>query len=106
MATYEPIDGRQQIWAVAEPPHIVVGNPRYLQNLVKLGRLRLSGVSVVVLDEVDACLIDADTRREIHELLSRRLSNTYQVYEEGTWPYAGYDTTRVEREHFFPLAPS
>eukprot|EP01042_Synura_sphagnicola_P002399 gene2399-2879_t len=82
MATYEPIDGRQQIWAVAEPPHIVVGNPRSLQNLVKLGRLRLSGVSVVVLDEVDACLIDADTRREIHELLSRRLSNTYQVYEE------------------------
>jgi superfamily II DNA/RNA helicase len=47
---------RQQLWAVAEPPHIVVGNPRALQKLVDMGRLRLNAVSFAVIDEVDACL--------------------------------------------------
>ena len=70
---------RQQLWAVSEPPHIVVGNPRSLLKLVEMGRLRLNSVSFVVVDEVDACLIDADTRQELHLLLSRRLSNSYQV---------------------------
>jgi len=69
---------RQMIWATAEPPHIVVGNPRALQRLVDLGRLRLNAVSFVVLDEVDACLIEPDTRQELHKLLSRHLSSTYQ----------------------------
>jgi len=43
---------RQQLWAVAEPPHVVVGNPRSLQKLVDSGRLRLAAVNVVVVDEV------------------------------------------------------
>jgi hypothetical protein len=99
---------RQQLWAIADPPHIVVGNVRYmytvlassymlfvialialdyshhlsylhysfiflihisllgnpraLQKLVDVGRLRLNSVSVVVVDEVDACLISSETR--------------------------------------------
>ena len=68
---------RQQAWAVAEPPHIVVGNPKSLQRLVDTGRLRLNAVSFVVLDEVDACLSNPETRGDLHHLLSRRLSNTY-----------------------------
>lgn len=72
---------RQQLWAVAEPPHIVVGNPRSLQRLVDTGRLRLNSVNFVVLDEVDACLISSETRRELHTLLSQKLSNTYQTIE-------------------------
>jgi superfamily II DNA/RNA helicase len=68
---------RQQLWAVAEPPHIVVGNPRSLQKLVDAGRLRLNAVNFVVLDEVDACLIKDETRKELHQLLSQKLSNTY-----------------------------
>lgn len=47
---------RQQLWAIAEPPHVVVGNPRALQRLVDMGRLRLNSVNFVVVDEVDACL--------------------------------------------------
>jgi superfamily II DNA/RNA helicase len=54
---------RQQLWATAEPPHIVVGNPKALQKLVDIGRLRLNSVNMVVIDEVDACLINADTRQ-------------------------------------------
>ena len=68
---------RQQAWAVAEPPHIVVGNPKSLQRLVDAGRLRLNAVSFVVLDEVDACLSSPESRGDLHHLLSRRLSNTY-----------------------------
>jgi superfamily II DNA/RNA helicase len=73
---------RQQMWATAEPPHVVVGNPRALQRIVDMGRLRLNAVSFVVLDEVDACLISHDTRQELHKLLSRQLSNTFKIAED------------------------
>ena len=73
---------RQQLWAVSEPPHIVVGNPKSLQRIVDLGRLRLNAVSFVVVDEVDACLISPETRQELHTLLSRRLSATYQTADD------------------------
>lgn len=69
---------RQQLWVVAEPPHIVVGNPKSLQRLVDIGRLRLNSVSFVVLDEVDACLLNTDTKSDLHMLLSRKLSNTFR----------------------------
>lgn len=72
---------RQQLWATAEPPHIIVGNPKALQRLVDMGRLRLNSVSFVVLDEVDACLISPETRQELHKLLSQKLSNSYQSVE-------------------------
>lgn len=51
------------LWAAAEPPHIVVGNPKALQKLVDMGKLRLNAVDVVVLDEVDACLIEPETKQ-------------------------------------------
>eukprot|EP01041_Mallomonas_annulata_P002173 gene2173-4224_t len=70
---------RQQIWAVAEPPHIIVCNPKSLQRLVDNGRLKLGAVSYLVLDEVDASLINSDSRRDIHNLLSRKLSSTFQT---------------------------
>ena len=54
---------RQQLWATAEPPHIVVGNPRSIQKIVDVGRLRLNSVAYVVVDEVDACLISSETRQ-------------------------------------------
>ena len=72
---------RQQLWATAEPPHVIVGNPVALQRLVDSGRLRLNAVSFVVLDEVDACLISSETRRELHRLLSQKLSSSYASAE-------------------------
>lgn len=57
---------RQQLWATAEPPHIVVGNPRSIQKIVDVGRLRLNSVAFVVVDEVDACLISSETRQVCH----------------------------------------
>lgn len=54
---------RQVLWAAAEPPHIVVGNPNSLQRLVDQGKLRLSSVGTVVIDEVDACLGNPDSKQ-------------------------------------------
>lgn len=71
------------LWASAEPPHIVVGNPRSLLRLVNAGKLRLNAVDTVVVDEVDACLIEHHTRQELHDLLSRHLSSTYSTTEIG-----------------------
>eukprot|EP01032_Pedospumella_encystans_P015133 gene15133-17333_t len=73
---------RQMLWATADPPHIVVGNPKALQRLVDLGRLRLNAVDMVVLDEVDACIIEPTTKKELHKLLSRNLSKTFLSLEE------------------------
>eukprot|EP01031_Cornospumella_fuschlensis_P025974 gene25974-31367_t len=68
---------RQQLWAVAEPPHIVVGNPPALQRLVDMGKLRLNAVNLVVVDEVDACIANHVAKQELHKLLSRHLSKTF-----------------------------
>ena len=73
---------RQQLWAVAEPPHIVVGQPKQLQKIIDAGRLRLSAVNFVVLDEVDACLLNDNTRSELHKLLSQKLSSTFKDGDE------------------------
>lgn len=64
---------RQQLWATAEPPHIVVGNPRSIQKIVDVGRLRLNSVAFVVVDEVDACLISSETRQVIEEPSTRNI---------------------------------
>ena len=76
------LNRRQQLWAIADPPHIIVGNPKSLQRLVDLGRLRLNAVSFLVLDEVDACLLNTETKEDLHLLLSRKLSNSYQGQEQ------------------------
>jgi Lhr-like helicase len=44
------------VWAVAEPPHILVGNLEQIHKLVVTGKIRLNAVSFVVVDEVDCCL--------------------------------------------------
>ena len=65
---------RQILWASAEPPHIVVGNPKALQRLVDKGHLRLNAVSFVVVDEVDACIIKPETRKVLRvNLLCTRI---------------------------------
>eukprot|EP01033_Poteriospumella_lacustris_P018086 gene18086-12975_t len=69
---------RQSLWAAAEPPHIVVGNPSALQRLVDQGSLKLSSVDMVVVDEVDACFGNPTSKQELHKLLSRHLSNSFQ----------------------------
>lgn len=73
---------RQRAWAWADPPHIVIGNPDNLTNLVKTGAIRVNAVRYVVVDEVDACLLSEGTRASLHELLAKSLSPTHAEEDE------------------------
>jgi len=80
---------RQRAWAWAEPPHLVIGTPQELCDMVRFGGLkRYNSVKYVVVDEVDACLLNNAgsmttqlSSSTLHELLSKYLSPTY---DDGT----------------------
>lgn len=77
---------RQRAWAWAEPPHVIIGTPQELCNMVRLGGIkRYNSVKFVVVDEVDACLLNNAgsytpqlASSTLHELLSKYLSPTYE----------------------------
>ena len=91
---------RQRAWARAEPPHIVIGTPSELTDLVRTGGMKYNAVKFVVVDEVDACLLNNGGKiisssksksnaaltlsgsGPLHELLSRYLSPTYDESED------------------------
>jgi len=76
---------RQRAWAWAEPPHIVIGTPQELCDMVRYGGIkRYNSVKYVVVDEVDACLLNNAgsmtaklSSSTLHELLSKYLSPTF-----------------------------
>lgn len=79
---------RQRAWAWAEPPHIIIGTPDEVTQMVTRGGVRINSVKMVVVDEVDACLgkggfvaSSTGVGGTLHELLSRHLSPTYQEVE-------------------------
>lgn len=73
---------RQRAWAWAEPPHIIIGTPDEITNMVTRGGVRVNSVKMVVVDEVDACLGNKGDDATLHELLSRHLSPTYQEVDK------------------------
>ncbi len=73
---------RQRAWAWAEPPHVVIGTPDELGKMVSKGGIRYNSVEYVVVDEVDACLGNRQTSNELHLLLSRYLSPTFNEAED------------------------
>lgn len=72
---------RQKAWVLAEPPHVVIGNPLALTRLVEHGRIRYHQVKMVVIDEVDACLISRESRAQLQALLGKYLSPSYLTAE-------------------------
>jgi superfamily II DNA/RNA helicase len=79
---------RQRAWAWAEPPHVVIGTPQELCDMIRLGGIkRYNSVKYLVVDEVDACLLNNNGKlatgtlqfsgTPLHELLSKYLSPTY-----------------------------
>jgi superfamily II DNA/RNA helicase len=76
---------RQRAWAWAEPPHLVIGTPQELCDMVKYGGIkRYNSIKYVVVDEVDACLLNNAgslssnlSSSTLHELLSKVLSPTF-----------------------------
>ena len=99
---------RQRAWAWAETPHVVIGTPNELLDMIQYGGLpRINSIKYVVVDEVDACLVHkagaaistsssmttasssgsgtttasdtASLSSSLHELLSKHLSPTYAL---------------------------
>ncbi len=102
---------RQRAWAKAEPPHIVIGTPSELTDLVKTGGMKYNAVKFVVVDEVDACLLNNGGKivsssssnnnaalslsgsGPLHELLSRYLSPTYDEVDNMNDSFAAISTS-------------
>mmetsp|Transcript_29487 Transcript_29487/g.46487 ORF Transcript_29487/g.46487 Transcript_29487/m.46487 type:complete len:549 (+) Transcript_29487:79-1725(+) len=80
---------RQRAWATAAPPQVVIGNPGALAALVRGGGLRYRTVRLVVVDEVDACLLAPASRGALGDLLAKDLSPTFLTPEEAEEVEAG-----------------
>ena len=100
---------RQRAWAWSEPPHVVVGTPEELGKMVGLGGIRYNAVGFVVVDEVDACLLNnggsyaneaasLPSAGPLHELLSKYLSPTYEDSEGGDDDLVGMSAGELDRE--------
>jgi len=72
---------RQKAWVLAEPPHVVIGNPLALSRLVEQGGIRYHQIKMVVIDEVDACLTRRETRAQLQALLGKYLSPSFLTSE-------------------------
>jgi superfamily II DNA/RNA helicase len=75
---------RQRAWAWSEPPQVVIGTPQELSDMVQYGGIRYNSVKYVVVDEVDACLLNnggslTTNAGPLHTLLSKYLSPTYET---------------------------
>ena len=79
---------RQRAWAWAEPPHVVIGTPEELCQMIRSGGIkRYNSIKFLVVDEVDACLLNNNgkvasgqmqfTGTPLHELLAKHLSPTF-----------------------------
>jgi len=91
-------NARQRAWAWAEPPHVIIGTPEELTQMVTRGGVRVNSVKMVVVDEVDACLgkggisaLGSTGSGTLHELLSRHLNPTYQEVEKVATSMEGPD---------------
>jgi len=89
---------RQRAWAWADPPHVIIGTPDELSQMVLRGGVRVNSVKMVVVDEVDACLgkgginaLGSTGSGTLHELLSRHLNPTYQEVEKVSTSMEGAD---------------
>ena len=89
---------RQRAWAWSDPPHVIIGTPTELTQMVTRGGVRVNSVKIVVVDEVDACLgkgginsLGSTGSGTLHELLSRHLNPTYQEVEKVSTNMEGSD---------------
>ncbi|GAX23124.1 hypothetical protein FisN_33Lh012 [Fistulifera solaris] len=94
---------RQRAWAWAEPPQVVIGTPEELSKMVQLGGIkRYNSIEMVVVDEVDACLLNNAGSLQLaasplHELLSKQLSATFLDKDEVEDTMGALSSTRPKR---------
>ncbi len=76
---------RPQLASLVHPPHIVVGTPGRIQELIDQGALSLDGVRVFVLDEVDR-MLDMGFQESITSLLKQSPKSRQTLLFSATIP--------------------
>ncbi|WP_127608851.1 DEAD/DEAH box helicase [Paenibacillus validus] len=75
----------RQIDKLKLKPQIVVGTPGRVQELVKLRKLKLSGIRMVVVDEVDQ-VFELGSMGEVEALLKGMLRDRQMMFFSATYP--------------------
>mmetsp|Transcript_21136 Transcript_21136/g.68419 ORF Transcript_21136/g.68419 Transcript_21136/m.68419 type:complete len:442 (+) Transcript_21136:63-1388(+) len=63
---------RQRIWIKAQPPQVIIGNVQQVDSIVSAGLLEPGSLQILVVDEVDACMADVDSRAAVERILCAR----------------------------------
>eukprot|EP00427_Karlodinium_veneficum_P043737 CAMPEP_0169247586 /NCGR_PEP_ID=MMETSP1016-20121227/35366_1 /TAXON_ID=342587 /ORGANISM="Karlodinium micrum, Strain CCMP2283" /LENGTH=449 /DNA_ID=CAMNT_0009328281 /DNA_START=25 /DNA_END=1371 /DNA_ORIENTATION=- len=65
---------RQKLWFKARPPQVIVGNVEQINSFLQNGVMALNNLKMLVVDEVDACLMKDETCLMLKSILSGSLS--------------------------------
>jgi len=76
---------KPQVASLRHPPHVVVGTPGRLEELIELGALDVSGIQVLVLDEADR-MLDMGFIEVITKLLGKMPSKRQTLLYSATFP--------------------
>jgi ATP-dependent RNA helicase DbpA len=74
-----------QLASLGHPPHIVVGTPGRIQELLTKGALDPSGMQVLVLDEADR-MLDMGFEEAIADIVGRLPKTRQSLLFSATWP--------------------
>ncbi|KAA8491518.1 DEAD-box ATP-dependent RNA helicase 58, chloroplastic [Porphyridium purpureum] len=85
---------RQKLQLRQAAPRIVIATPGRLMKIVQSGRLQLHTISFLVVDEFDACLQDAQTTRELQDILAALPKSGDGSLDEGTSSTIGAGSRR------------
>ncbi|SDD71849.1 Superfamily II DNA and RNA helicase [Paenibacillus sp. UNCCL117] len=75
----------RQIDKLKLKPHIVVGTPGRVQELVKLRKLKLAGIRTLIVDEVDQ-VFELGSMHEVEALLKGMLRDRQMLFFSATFP--------------------
>ncbi|MFC4728925.1 ATP-dependent RNA helicase DbpA [Coralloluteibacterium thermophilus] len=83
-----------QLASLTHDPHIVVGTPGRVQELMRKGALHLGGVRTLVLDEADR-MLDMGFEEAIRDIVRRLPGDRQSLLFSATWPDAIREMAKV-----------